>query len=428
MGESMPSDPPNRSEADSNPFRSPSFSFDPSEANLRPAKKSGRAGKRVREAFADEAERSRALSFLAPATPAGGQADSNSKAEPRPEPKRAVADSRAQPPGRAERRSKIPVARPVERVLIPRLETEPEEEVAGPILTRREAIAWGISFAIYTLLLIFLATRFLTIRNRDEIVLTTSLPPGGSLFGDDAGLTDSMGGVEVPPALPETEALEKSPIAEPPALTATAEPPPDAKAILQPTVTGSLGGDGLSGQGRGGGAGGEGFGLARFGAGAGEQVQGVQVKVGDPQFTLIWNSAADLDLHVVEPGSSEIYWEKPRGDRGGELDVDDIDGFGPENVYWGEERGEDGRIKAKGTGPAGSYRWFVVYYGGFGGRAVPTRWKVRVKHNGTVNVYHGVLNSFGRRSKTYTLNFRPEGGSTVGEDEAKSASEGGSGK
>ena len=61
---------------------------------------------------------------------------------------------------------------------------------------------------------------------------------------------------------------------------------------------------------------GDGFGLARFGEG-GELIRGVAVKVGDPQFTLIWNTdGVDLDLHVLEPGGKEIYWEEPKGTGG----------------------------------------------------------------------------------------------------------------
>ena len=60
---------------------------------------------------------------------------------------------------------------------------------------------------------------------------------------------------------------------------------------------------------------GDGFGLARFGVG-GEFVRGVPVKVGDPQFTLIWDTDADLDLHVVEPGGKEITGRTPKGTEG----------------------------------------------------------------------------------------------------------------
>jgi hypothetical protein len=148
---------------------------------------------------------------------------------------------------------------------------------------------------------------------------------------------------------------------------------------------------------------GDGFGLARFGEG-GELVRGVAVKVGDPQFTLIWNTdGVDLDLHVLEPGGKEIFWESPKGDHGGELDVDNTKGFGPENVYWLVESEGPGSKKVRGPGPPGTYRWFVVYWGGFGGIAKPTHWQVRVKHAGKVKVYDGKFRALNERSKIYTL-------------------------
>jgi hypothetical protein len=154
---------------------------------------------------------------------------------------------------------------------------------------------------------------------------------------------------------------------------------------------------------------GDGFGLARFGEG-GELIKGVQVKVGDPQFTLIWDTDdVDLDLHVLEPGGKEIFWEDPKGNKGGELDVDNTRGFGPENVYWLVESDGPGSDKVKGPGPAGVYKWYVVYWGGFGGLARPTHWQVRVKHDGKVTVYHGKFKALNERSKTYTLSVEPKG-------------------
>ena len=141
--------------------------------------------------------------------------------------------------------------------------------------------------------------------------------------------------------------------------------------------------------------------MTKFGSG-GESVRGVEVKVGDPQFTLIWDSDADLDLHVIEPGGKEIYWLDPKGKEGlgGELDVDNTKGFGPENIYWLKDEGEQ---KIPGSGPSGEYRWFVVYYGGFGGIPKLSHWKVRVKHDGKVDVFGGKLKAFSEKSKTYTL-------------------------
>ncbi len=130
----------------------------------------------------------------------------------------------------------------------------------------------------------------------------------------------------------------------------------------------------------------EGFGTSQF-EGISESVQGVSVKIGDPQFTLIWDTDADLDLHVIEPGGAHIYWEHRTGKKGGELDVDDVDGQGPENVFW-----------KKGIGPEGEYVWWVHYYGGTGGRVRKTTWKVRIKHDGRVESFSGTLSKIDDKS------------------------------
>ena len=124
---------------------------------------------------------------------------------------------------------------------------------------------------------------------------------------------------------------------------------------------------------------------------------------------MIWDSKADLDIHVLEPGGSHIYWEDRLGAKGGELDVDDIDGFGPENVNYGG---------GKGRGPDGEYKWYVHYYGGVGGFATATRWKVRIKHNNSVNVIQGKLSAIGEKSRTYTLTVGPVGGVGLAADGA----------
>jgi hypothetical protein len=72
---------------------------------------------------------------------------------------------------------------------------------------------------------------------------------------------------------------------------------------------------------------------------------------GDIKVTLAWDTGADLDLHVVDPSGEEIWWDDPSAKSGGFLDVDDIDGYGRENIFW-----EDG------TAPSGTYRVYVHYY------------------------------------------------------------------
>lgn len=144
------------------------------------------------------------------------------------------------------------------------------------------------------------------------------------------------------------------------------------------------------------------------GGGSTEVVQGVTLQVGDPQFTLVWDSKADLDLHVEEPGGTHIWWRNRKSNDGGLLDVDDSDGFGPENIYWNETIGPDG-ARTAGKGPPGIYKWYVRYYSGvkeelgFGYTPIATRWKVRVKNRGKETVYTGILRRPNEQSKVYSV-------------------------
>ncbi|MDO6470228.1 YfaP family protein [Maribacter sp. 1_MG-2023] len=70
------------------------------------------------------------------------------------------------------------------------------------------------------------------------------------------------------------------------------------------------------------------------------------------QIGLSWNTNnTDIDLHVVDPLGTTIFWENPTSSSGGFLDRDDIDGFGPENIFW------------NGNYPDGIYSVSVVYFG-----------------------------------------------------------------
>jgi hypothetical protein len=151
---------------------------------------------------------------------------------------------------------------------------------------------------------------------------------------------------------------------------------------------------------------GDGFGVARFGSGR-EVIRGISVKVGDPQFTLIWNTEnVDIDLHVIEPRGDEIYFGHKNGAQGGELDVDNTWGYGPENIYWLVDTDGPGSAKVKGPGPPGEYKWYVHYWAAHAW-VVPTYWQVRVKHDGKVHVFDGWLNAPGARSETYSLKVHP---------------------
>ncbi|MBI5513077.1 MAG: hypothetical protein HY909_04870 [Deltaproteobacteria bacterium] len=62
-------------------------------------------------------------------------------------------------------------------------------------------------------------------------------------------------------------------------------------------------------------------------------VNGVCIGTGDLRFTLTWDRAGDVDLHVTPPCGMNIYFAS-RMACGGTLDRDDTTGTGPENVFW----------------------------------------------------------------------------------------------
>lgn len=74
---------------------------------------------------------------------------------------------------------------------------------------------------------------------------------------------------------------------------------------------------------------------------------------GDIQVTLTWDSSADIDLYVQDPSGEWIWFGHQNSASGGWLDVDDTDGFGPENIKWD-----------KNMAPSGTYKVYVKHYAG----------------------------------------------------------------
>jgi hypothetical protein len=124
-----------------------------------------------------------------------------------------------------------------------------------------------------------------------------------------------------------------------------------------------------------------------FGASAcatGQQIAGV----GDIAFRLQWAGAADLDLLVVEPSGEKIWFGARRSSTGGVLDVDcnfvTICPRPIENVFW-----------AKGTAPAGTYRYQVGLANAHGA-ALPVPFTVTVLHGRrAVTTERGEIRRFG---------------------------------
>jgi uncharacterized protein YfaP (DUF2135 family) len=84
--------------------------------------------------------------------------------------------------------------------------------------------------------------------------------------------------------------------------------------------------------------------------------------------TLVWDTNnTDLDLYVAEPSGETVWYGNKNLPSGGNLDVDRMEGFGPENYSLGQ---------AEGKVAAGTYRVSVHYYASRGvGRS---EWTVRV--------------------------------------------------
>lgn len=293
----------------------------------------------------------------------------------------AVAPPEPPPPPAKPRKTKLKID--------PELDAPAEPE---PLLTPEKLKSSLTSAGVHALLLVLLA---LWVFHAPEIGKTTlnsrmdsygnlnGIPEGTDLgrIGDlDAPLVPDNFDTEAKLGVPELTRIDIEPVK-----IAT------IKGAAKAEKGSSGAGVNLSSLAGGGGGTGEGFGIAKFGNGK-ENVGGVQVKVGDPQFTLIWDNKGDLDLHVIEPGGDEIFWLDKLTKNGGELDVDNQDGYGPENIFW-----------VTGKGPPGEYKWFVHYYPGFNDFAGPANWKVRIKHNGQVKIYKGKLSHIDARSKVYTL-------------------------
>lgn len=113
------------------------------------------------------------------------------------------------------------------------------------------------------------------------------------------------------------------------------------------------------------------------------------------QVGLSWNTTADIDLHVIDPLGEEISFENTSSASGGYLDLDDTDGYGPENIYWTKDI------------PDGKYTVTLVYYDPEGGPI--TDYTVRVINGlGVEQSFVGSLGYFDHNSISI-VSFTKEG-------------------
>jgi hypothetical protein len=113
-----------------------------------------------------------------------------------------------------------------------------------------------------------------------------------------------------------------------------------------------------------------------------QNCDGADLIVGDGElrFTLIWESADDLDLHVIDPSGEDIWYGDREATSGGVLDRDDNVGVcggdpepgGVENVFW-----------PVGGAPTGSY---TIYIDNFNdcGDANTGSWTLNVYQDGSL--------------------------------------------
>jgi len=116
---------------------------------------------------------------------------------------------------------------------------------------------------------------------------------------------------------------------------------------------------------------------------------------GDVKVTLTWDNYADVDLHVVDPSGTRIYWNHDYSSAtNGQLDVDDTNGFGPENIYW-----------PKDGAPDGNYRVYVKHYSG----SSPSNFLVQIIAFGNVAFYRGYVTSASANNIKYLAEFNRSG-------------------
>ncbi|MEO8201496.1 MAG: hypothetical protein ABI679_13295 [Gemmatimonadota bacterium] len=93
-----------------------------------------------------------------------------------------------------------------------------------------------------------------------------------------------------------------------------------------------------------------------LGAPLARNVTMIQVGAGDVQVSVAWDAPTDVDLHVTDPSSEEIYFGNKTSASGGTLDLDSnaactIDNVNNENVTW-----------PVGGAPTGQYSVNLVYW------------------------------------------------------------------
>ena len=113
------------------------------------------------------------------------------------------------------------------------------------------------------------------------------------------------------------------------------------------------------------------------------ELQLVPSGVGDVKITLSFDPIHDLDLHVIEPGGTEIYFEHPLSPSGGKLDLDSganctASVANAENIYW-----------PAGAAPTGEYKVKVQDFEPCDRGPIP--FTVRIENGAVVDTYQNTF-------------------------------------
>ena len=113
-------------------------------------------------------------------------------------------------------------------------------------------------------------------------------------------------------------------------------------------------------------------------------LESIEVGTGEVQVSVSWDTPTDVDIWLIEPDGTVIFWAATQSAAGGQLDLDSnpacfLDNINNENITY-----EDG------TPPSGEYSVVVDYFSDCG-VAGDTNYLVTVRANGSISTFSGVF-------------------------------------
>ena len=113
-------------------------------------------------------------------------------------------------------------------------------------------------------------------------------------------------------------------------------------------------------------------------------LESIEVGTGEVQVSVSWDTPTDVDIWLIEPDGTRIFWAFTQSPAGGQLDLDSnpacfLGNINNENITY-----EDG------TPPSGEYSVVVDYFSDCG-VAGDTNYLVTVRANGSISTFSGVF-------------------------------------